>query len=231
MITNVGATPEACTSRPLFLCVDNSATCYQHGYNRAGGGDQLISIGIPRLRGIYYGWVLLLTLSFTEITSWGILYYSFSVFLTPMHTELGWSIAQMTGAYSLAILVSGLAAIPVGRWLDRHGPRWLMTAGSVAAMLLVLAWSRVESIVVFYVVWACIGVTLSAVLYEPALQSVAVWFRRKRSRALTILTFFGGFASVIYIPLVDEKSVLLIKSVSLNLVLKGTDSHQPPVLI
>jgi len=150
---------------------------------------------------MYYGWAMLLTLSFTEVTSWGILYYSFSVFITPMHDELGWSIAQLTGAYSAAILISGLAAIPVGRWLDRHGPRWLMTAGSFAATLLVLGWSRVDSIYFFYVVWGLIGVTLAAVLYEPALQAVAVWFRRKRSRALTILTFVGGFASVIYIPL------------------------------
>ncbi len=159
------------------------------------------TIAIPRLRGMYYGWVMLLTLSFTEVTSWGILYYSFSVFLTPMQAELGWSIAQMTGAYSAAILISGLAAIPVGRWLDRHGPRWLMTAGSIAATLLVVAWSQVESLIAFYFVWSLIGVTLAAVLYEPALQAVAVWFRRKRSRALTILTFVGGFASVIYIPL------------------------------
>jgi MFS family permease len=159
------------------------------------------TIAIPRLRGMYYGWVMLLTLSFTEVTSWGILYYSFSVFLTPMQDELGWSIAQMTGAYSAAILISGLAAIPVGRWLDRHGPRWLMTAGSIAATALVVAWSRVDSLILFYVVWGLIGVSLAAVLYEPALQSVAVWFRRKRSRALTILTFVGGFASVIYIPL------------------------------
>jgi MFS family permease len=156
---------------------------------------------IPGLRGVYYGWVMLLTLSFTEVTSWGILYYSFSVFLTPMQAELGWSIAQMTGAYSAAILISGLAAIPVGRWLDRHGPRWLMTAGSIAATLLVVAWSQVDSIIAFYVVWGLIGLTQAAVLYEPALQAVAVWFRRKRSRALTILTFVGGFASVIYIPL------------------------------
>jgi sugar phosphate permease len=159
------------------------------------------SIAIPKLRGVYYGWVMLLTLSFTEVTSWGILYYSFSVFITPMQAELGWSIAQLTGAYSAAILISGLAAIPVGRWLDRHGPRWLMTAGSIAATVLVLAWSRVESLFLFYVVWGLIGVTLAAVLYEPALQAVAVWFRRKRSRALTVLTFVGGFASVIYIPL------------------------------
>jgi hypothetical protein len=56
-----------------------------------------------------------------------------------MQEELGWSRAALTGAFSLAQLVSGLAAIPVGRWLDQHGPRLLMTIGSCLAMLLVLA--------------------------------------------------------------------------------------------
>lgn len=152
----------------------------------------------PRL---YYGWVMVATLSLTEITSWGILYYAFSVFLTPIGAEMGWSIAQMTGAYSLALLISGVAAIPAGRWLDRNGPRGLMTAGSVAATMLVVAWSRVESLLGFYLVWAGIGLVMAAVLYEPAFVVVTTWFRRYRARALTLLTFVAGLASVIYIPL------------------------------
>ena len=45
------------------------------------------------------------------------------------------------------------------------------------------------------------GVAMAAVLYEPAFAIVATWFRRKRSRALTVLTFMGGFASVVFVPL------------------------------
>jgi MFS family permease len=91
--------------------------------------------------------------------------------------------------------------VPMGRWLDRHGPRILMTAGSGTAMLLVLAWSRVESLPVFYLIWAGIGGTMAATFYEPAFVTVANWFTRYRDRALTLLTFGGGFASVIFIPL------------------------------
>jgi MFS family permease len=153
------------------------------------------------IRNLYYGWVLVVTLAITETTSWGILYYAFTVFLTPMQQEFGWSRAAMTGAFSLALLISGLAGVPAGRWLDRQGPRLLMTAGSCAAALLVLAWAGVQSLTGLYLVWAGIGVTLAAVLYEPAFVVVATWFRRKRGRALTVLTFIAGFASVIYIPL------------------------------
>ncbi|MBO0779488.1 MAG: MFS transporter [Ktedonobacteraceae bacterium] len=151
--------------------------------------------------GVYYGWVILLTISFTEITSWGILYYAFTVFLKPMQAELGWSTAQLTGAFSLALLCSAGAALPVGSLLDRHGTRWLMTIGSCAASLLLLAWAMVGNLILFYVIWAGIGIVMATVLYDPAFALVAVWFHKLRARALTILTFIAGFASVIFIPL------------------------------
>ena len=151
--------------------------------------------------GVYYGWVMLLAVAAAQITSWGILYYGFAVFIEPMRDEFGWSLTQTTGAYSLGLLLSGAAAIPVGRWLDRHGPRALMTVGSALAATLVAAWSRVDSLLGLYLIWAGIGLVMATVLYEPAFYIVAAWFNRLRGRALTVLTFVGGFASVIYIPL------------------------------
>lgn len=151
--------------------------------------------------GVYYGWIMLLAVSFTEMVSWGVLYYAFTVFLKPMHASLGWSTAELTGAFSLALLVSAVAALPVGRWLDQHGTRWLMTGGSCVAALLVLAWARVDNLIVFYLIWCGIGIAMAAVLYEPAFALVATWFRRRRARALTVLTFIAGFASVVFVPL------------------------------
>ncbi len=115
--------------------------------------------------GLYYGWVVAGTLAATETVSWRVLYYAFAVFLVPMQAELGWSTAALTGAYSLALLVSGLAAPIVGRWLDRHGPRALMTAGSIAGSALVLAWSRAQDLAAFYLIWAGVGLAMAATLY------------------------------------------------------------------
>lgn len=154
-----------------------------------------------RERGLYYGWVMLTSVSFTEMVSWGILYYAFTVFLRPMQATLGWSTAELTGAFSLALLCSALAAVPLGRWLDRYGTRWIMTLGSCAAALLVLAWAGSANLPLFYLVWIGIGMAMAATLYDPAFALVATWFHRQRSRALTILTFIAGFASVIFVPL------------------------------
>ncbi len=156
----------------------------------------------PRGR-LYYGWVMLLALACTQVVSWGILYYGFSVFLKPIGGDLGWSRAAMTGAFSLALACSGVAGLGVGRWVDRHGPRLLMTAGSCAAALLLLGLSAVRNLALFYLIWAALGVTMAAIFYEPAFAAIATWFSRYRARALTVITFVGGFASVIFIPLIS----------------------------
>src|SRR5260221_13279462 len=152
-------------------------------------------------KGIYYGWLLVSAPSLAEMTAWGVLYYSFSVFLAPMQQEMGWSRASIAGAFSVALLLSGITGVPVGRWIDRHGARFLMTAGSFLAALLVFAWGRVTSLTAFYLVWGGIGIAMATTLYEPAFPVIARWFVRHRGRALTVLTFVAGFASVIYIPL------------------------------
>lgn len=152
-------------------------------------------------RRLYYGWVIALALAVTETVSWGVVYYSFSVFLLPMETELDASRAQLSFAFSLALLVSGVAAIPVGRWIDRHGARGLMTAGSLLAAGLVWAWSRAASLPALYLIFAGLGLAMAAVLYDPAFAVLAVWFDRRRRRAMTFLTLVAGLASTIFVPL------------------------------
>ena len=106
-----------------------------------------------------------------------------------MERDLGWSRAALTGAFSLALLCSGFAGPLIGRWVDRHGPRVLMTLGSTVAALLLLAWSRVASEPVFLLIFVGLGLAMGATLYEPAFAAIATWFSRYRARALTIITF------------------------------------------
>jgi sugar phosphate permease len=152
-------------------------------------------------RGLFYGWIIVAVLAVTETVSWGILYYAFSALLAPMQEDLGWSTATITGAYSVGLLVSGLAAPFVGRTIDRHGPRVIMTAGSILGVIAILMWSRVETIAGLYLVWIAAGLAMSATLYEPAFATVTAWFEHSRARAILVVTLFAGFASTIFLPL------------------------------
>ena len=151
----------------------------------------------------FYGWRIVGVLAVTETVSWGVLYYAFAVVQVSMRAELGLSAATVAGAFSVAVLTAGLAAVPVGRWLDGHGARGLMTAGSAGAVLLVVAWSRVDSAAGLYLVFAGIGLVSAAVLYDPAFAVVVRWFGEGRARALLAVTVVAGFASTVFLPLTD----------------------------
>jgi MFS family permease len=172
-----------------------------------------------------YGWVIVATLSVTETVTWGIVYYGFPVFLRPMEQDLGASRVAVTGAFSVGLGVSALAALPVGRWIDRHGARGLMTAGSCLATLLTFAWARVESLPALYAVWFAMGAAMAATLYEPAFAAVVSWFTQGRDRALLTVTLAAGLASTIFMPIeawllsrVGWRSALTILTVVLGVV-------------
>jgi MFS family permease len=140
-------------------------------------------------------------LAIAQIVSWGSLYYSFSFFVLPMQTSLGYGLPLLNGALTVGLLVTGALAPAVGAHVDRHGARTVMTAGSIAAALLLLAWSTLETAPAFYLVWLGLGATLAAVLYEPAMATVTQHFGTEARRGITALTLVAGFASTVFMPL------------------------------
>jgi predicted MFS family arabinose efflux permease len=151
-----------------------------------------------------YGWAIVGALSVTVTVSYGVLTYAFGVLLPSMQRDLGWSKTEITGAFSLALLISALAGLAIGQLLDRRSPRLLMSAGSIAGTIGVLAWSQVDSIATLYAVFALLGLAMAAVLYEPVFTVVTKWFAEGRRAALTTVTLVGATASLIFSPLTQR---------------------------
>lgn len=146
-------------------------------------------------------WRLVAVLSVTQTIGYGVLYYCFAVFLVPVAAELRAGTTAVTGALTLAVLVSAAAAVPVGRWLDRHGGRGLMTLGGLVGVAAVLAWSRAESLLALYAAFTAIGLASAMVLYESAFAVVvAVVEPVRRAWALLTITVVAGFASSVFLP-------------------------------
>lgn len=148
-------------------------------------------------------WGLVWWLSLGQLTTWGSLYYSFSLFVAPMERDLGWSKAELNGALSLGLLISGFAAVPIGTWMDKHGGRLSMTLGTVLGGLVLLIWARTDNLIVFYAIWALMGLALASTLYEPAFAVLTANMGGEYRRAITYLTLLGGYASTVFIPLTE----------------------------
>ncbi|MFI8767406.1 MFS transporter [Streptomyces sp. NPDC053792] len=140
-------------------------------------------------------------LCLTQITSWGIVYYAFPVLNPRITQDTGWPAEVTTAAFSLALVVSALAGIRVGRIIDHRGPRIVMTAGSVLGVTSLLLVATAPSLAFFFLGWGLAGLAMATTFYQPAFAALTRWWAPHHVRALTVVTLVGGLASTVFAPL------------------------------
>jgi MFS family permease len=163
-----------------------------HAAGVAARSETLSEFGLRRV---------LVVLCVTEIVSWGVLYYAFPVLAPAIAGDTGWSIAAVTAAFSTGLVASALVGIPVGRWLDRIGPRLVMTTGSILAVPAAVGIAVAPTLPWFFTAWILAGVAMTGTLYPPAFAALTRWWGPRRLTALTALTLLAGLASTIFAPL------------------------------
>ena len=144
----------------------------------------------------------LIALGIGQCVNWGVLYYAFAVLPVPLEQELRQPTWVVTGAFSLALLMSSALAPHVGAWCDRGRGSPIMQVGGIVAALRLALWTFLPGVVALYAVWAVLGLCMAASLYEPAFVIVGRSFTnpRQRLRALAAVTLFGGLASTVFLP-------------------------------
>ncbi|WP_340557753.1 MFS transporter [Streptomyces sp. GSL17-111] len=140
-------------------------------------------------------------LCLTQVISWGAVYYAFPVLNPTIVADTGWSAGATSAGFSLGLLVSALVGIRVGRVIDHHGPRTIMTGGSAVGAVSLAVVSRAPNLVVFTLGWLLAGVAMAATFYQPAFAAITRWWAPGHIRPLTVLTLAGGLASTIFAPL------------------------------
>ncbi|MBA3773012.1 MAG: MFS transporter [Ramlibacter sp.] len=140
-------------------------------------------------------------LSLGQLITWGSVFYTFALLMEPVERELGLTRAQSSLAFSLALLAEGVLAYPVGRWIDRGYERAVMTGGSLLVAACLVLHSAIDSAAGFYAVWTGLGAGLAATLYSPVFAVVTRRYPDDFRRAIITLTFLGGLASTVFIPL------------------------------
>jgi MFS family permease len=149
----------------------------------------------------YEGWRVVAALGVVTVIAYGSTQYLFSLIVRPVAADLGWSHAQIDGAYSWGLAVSAVAGVPIGAACDRYGVRGVMAAGAVVLAVSLAALTIVASPFAFAFTWgAGIGLGSALTYYPVSFTAVARWFRSERPRAFSRLTFIGAFSSTIFYP-------------------------------
>lgn len=111
-------------------------------------------------------------LGVVQILAWGTSYYLPAVLAAPMAAATGWPLSFVVGGFSLALLVSGLAAPAVGRMIDSSGGRPVLAGGAVVLATGLTALGLATNLIVFFAAWLVIGLAMSASLYDAAFSTL-----------------------------------------------------------
>jgi hypothetical protein len=117
--------------------------------------------------------------------------------------EFLWSKTFIFGIFSLGIFLGGLLAPKIGKFLDNHGARVVMSVGSLLCALGLFFVSNIQSQLnyVFSIIFLEIVSTL--VLYEAAFVAFSQLAGNKARLPITQITLIAGFASTIFWPLIS----------------------------
>jgi len=153
-------------------------------------------------RAAWRTWWKVVLLGFLTVGAYGLTYYSFGVIIDPVHNDTGWSIGSLSIAFTVSMFVGGFGGAASGWLLDRLGGRPILLGSLVIGGLLLLVAASARTLTLFIIAWGLGGGIISAGLfYNVTMAMTTRLFPRDRIRAFAILTFVGGFASVIYFPI------------------------------
>ena len=127
---------------------------------------------------------------------------TYAVFLLPLEREFGWTRSQLTGVYSVYLLVNGFTAPLVGMAFDRLGPRWVFGAGVACLGAAFFLAAGLVSLWQFYVfIGALVGLAVSLNGMVPGSALLVRWYRARLSTAIGIAFSAVGMGTLIFVPL------------------------------
>jgi MFS family permease len=137
-------------------------------------------------------------LGITQITAWGTSYYCLGVLAAPISQDTGWSRGFVFLGFTVALLTMGLVSSAVGRAIDRHGGRAVMTLGTVFVSAGLFALAHVHGQAAYLAVWAFLGLGMRLCLYDAAFAALVQVAPSRGRKAISYLTLFGAFASSVF---------------------------------
>jgi len=137
-------------------------------------------------------------LGITQITGWGTSYYCLGVLAGPIAQDTGWSRSLIYFGFTAALLAMGLVSTWVGRAIDRHGARAVMSAGTVLVSTGLYGLAQVRGEQAYLAAWVFLGIGMRLCLYDAAMAALVQVVPSRGRAAISYLTLFGAFASSVF---------------------------------
>ena len=168
-------------------------------------GSELDLITTARVRerahGVFYGWWVVSGAFGIQVLLSALLMQSFGAYVPVLQDQFGWSKAQLSAAFSMQRVESGLLGPFQGWMLDRYGPRNVMRVGMTLFGVGLMIFSQINSLTSFYLVFLLIAVGGSLGGFMSLTSTLVNWFVRKRATAMGVAQM-GMSVGGLLVPLI-----------------------------
>ena len=144
--------------------------------------------------------LITLPLAIAQTVIWASIFYIFPALLLTWERETDWTKTELTGAFTLSLLLAAITSPLAGRLIDRGFGRELMLGGTLLAIACLTALSQVQILWQFYAVWLVLGLSMSASLYEPCFANLIRHLTDKAKPTITRITLMAGLAGTVAFP-------------------------------
>jgi MFS family permease len=131
-----------------------------------------------------------------------------AVFLTPLAAEFGWPRADVSLAYAVATIGTGIGGIVMGHFSDRMPIRRVAVCGAVVPAIALALLSRMNSLGELYAYHALLGLFGVGAILAPLNSLAAQWLARNPALAIGILSA-GGAAGQGLLPFLARHLLIL----------------------
>jgi MFS family permease len=141
--------------------------------------------------------------TFLPMLAAGIVIFSFGVFFKPVSAQFEWTRAETSGAFSLALIISGLCGLLFGKLGDKFSPRLIIVICGALEGIAFLFLSQINSLWQLYLYFGIlVGAGMANVI--PASSLVARYFKKQRGFMTGITMSGAAVGSAITPPIATQ---------------------------
>lgn len=162
------------------------------------GAPLLARVASPRR---FYGWYIAFACLVMMCVTVGVSYYGLSLFLEPLRDEHGWSNSVVSGATGAFFVISGVASLAAGPYIDRVGPRSFLAFGITLTALSAAAVGFVQEIWQLFAVYTALAIAYGLGAIVPVSTLIARWFIHQRAKAMMISSTGVSLGGAVLVPI------------------------------
>ena len=145
------------------------------------------------VQGVFYGWWLVGMSAFVMTLGIVPLFQSAAAWFVVLRHHFSWSAGQLSWAFSLTRVESGLIGPLEGVLVDWLGPRRIVLIGMVILGVGFLLFSQVNELWHLFVAFIVMYLGSGLGTWLPLTTAINNWFNRRRTRAIAFA--WGGYSS------------------------------------